>query len=326
MSSIVHMIVQQIGDGLVVLGATCPIDITYVRSPAGAQELPVNVSPVRGAKKIQVRPSDENARWARNTADDWRAVEVQQAVKVGSRVRLHDELDIHHLGFFAAGLRGTVVELLQPSDPSAPIAAVKLDTACPDLAEWDNCLQVFDPAYGEVTWAFFDVLDHPAAEQIIVMFPDYPLHTLPLDIPFFAKAVPWKNDSCPIWEANDAAWPVCLSIDFPDPADSEIRGDRYCIWLRADAETGLTAGRNTVLASTDSWAEAKVVLWTCYFGGAIHPDNAGASYVTGDGSRALTDEQAAAYDRDMAEPMGRDVYELIFEVWRLVGFIAPHEG
>lgn len=55
--------------------------------------------------------------------------------------------------------------------------------------------------------------------KIEVEFPDYPVDSLPGDIPEWLECVPWHNDACPIWYMRGYEDPeagIHLAIDYPD--------------------------------------------------------------------------------------------------------------
>ncbi len=98
------------------------------------------------------------------TTDDWQDVLNHVALyaafqTVGTRVKLRDRVEAWNLGNFDAGLTGTVTEVNREAMlGDGPLAYVKLDQPHPDLAEWDNVLQVFLPSDGDVTPDHFEVL------------------------------------------------------------------------------------------------------------------------------------------------------------------------
>ncbi len=57
----------------------------------------------------------------------------------GARVRLKNPIDIYHLGFFPAGLTGTVEQVDITSQPI--MAEIKFDNHFECLDEWQNCMQ-----------------------------------------------------------------------------------------------------------------------------------------------------------------------------------------
>lgn len=78
---------------------------------------------------------------------------------------------------------------------------------------------------------------HPvvtAYRMIASEFPDYPLDTIPQDIPAWLTCHAWHNDVAPIW--GDAGYAmnepgIMLVIDFPRPEDRELGGgERFRVY------------------------------------------------------------------------------------------------
>jgi hypothetical protein len=88
--------------------------------------------------------------------------------------------------------------------------------------------------------------------NIAVEFPDFPLDTIPADIPEWLECQPWHNDACPIWYErgfDDPEEGIKLCIDWPDPDRRELPAPRFGVW-KATAE-----GECLSNFGSDSWAE-----------------------------------------------------------------------
>lgn len=94
--------------------------------------------------------------------------------------------------------------------------------------------------------------------KIEIEFPDYPVDSLPGDIPEWLECVPWHNDACPIWYMRGYEDPeagIHLAIDYPDAERREIDGPRYRIWMSDALQNYLAPPLNT-----DDWEAAKAEL------------------------------------------------------------------
>lgn len=94
-------------------------------------------------------------------------------------------------------------------------------------------------------------------------FPEYPLDTIPQDIPGWLECGAWHNDSCPVW--GDESYlsgngGIALAIDYADHAMRDYGGEapeipspRFSCW-----RTEWTSGRGTEQVgdtfSSDDWA------------------------------------------------------------------------
>ena len=99
--------------------------------------------------------------------------------------------------------------------------------------------------------------DHDAVGQ---EFPNFPLESIPGDIPDWLVPCPWHNDAMPIWGDESYALGeggVCLSVDYPDPAMRENGpGEpRFCVWRCTEMCENL--GR---VFSSDDWQETLAIL------------------------------------------------------------------
>lgn len=98
-------------------------------------------------------------------------------------------------------------------------------------------------------------------------FPDYPLDTLPKDIPAWLRCSAWHNDACPVWydenylNSDGKTLGVGLAIDFLDVTlrdygndPGEVHSPRFSCWL---FDGGQQVGD---AFATDDWAAMLVRL------------------------------------------------------------------
>jgi hypothetical protein len=94
-------------------------------------------------------------------------------------------------------------------------------------------------------------------------FPDYPVETLPQDIPAWMVPTHWHNDTAPSWTFRGPDGAMVIYIDYADVSQREMHSDgsRRFTLMTFDAND-----RHMGDFATDDWAEAKGTLiamrWT----------------------------------------------------------------
>ena len=107
---------------------------------------------------------------------------------------------------------------------------------------------------------------------------------------------------CLAWGKNLAGKHYVWITDTSGGGLGDTPEDEFTVGLYNDDGDPIdTADVLPNLQAALDWAEAReiVVRWFDRFGLGYHPDTRGADYVDQHGARSLTDEEAAAYDRDI---------------------------
>jgi hypothetical protein len=85
--------------------------------------------------------------------------------------------------------------------------------------------------------------------RILAEFPEYPVETLPIDIPLWLLPHPWHNDPMPLWWDVDSE--ISLGIDHPNPTERETPGPRFIAY---------DAALNVDIYQGDDWDSCRTSL------------------------------------------------------------------